>query len=202
MGKPIHHRDMGDVRVRGNTLDSRLPTDPQTMVASGNPQGTRQGTGTEPQGKEIDAMGSSYKLWNKRLDGGVLTRGQITQFCNAIAAGYHGYYIGGHKTNLTPEECRLLGDKFRARVQAYGGYRLTPDHTEFGIEWLRRYPKRAESVGVTANTVAGFLGFRMVGWRVVRDNGVRASIIPVYRVISRAGNVDYSWSPWIERVNA
>lgn len=148
--------------------------------------------------------GSSYRLWHKRLQGDTLTKGQITQFCNSIAAGYHGYYIGGHPTNLTPEDCRDLGDQFRTRVRAYGGYKLTPEHTQFGIDWLRKDPKRALSVGVTSDMLDTFQEFQFMGWEIAHINafGVRANITPIYRVIAEDGETDYSWSPWQGRVYA
>lgn len=155
--------------------------------------------------------GSSFRLWNARLDGDTLTRGQIRQFCNAIAPGYHGYYIGGNRTNLTPEDCRDLARKFSAHVHAYGGYKLEPEHTQFGLDWLRKDPKRAESLGITADMLDTFQGFRFVGWRIVRVNGLglRALIVPIYRVLYGIGissgnrpgkhSHDYFWSPWTQR---
>lgn len=141
-------------------------------------------------------MGSSYKLWEKRLrTSETLTRGQITQFCNAVAAGAYGFMIGGHHTNLTSHECALLMDVFAEKTN---GYALTPEHTRFGIQWLRSDPKRAEECGIGQRVLDTFLEFRFVDVKVDRisDWGPRATILPVYRVISDAPWVDYSWSPW------
>jgi hypothetical protein len=153
-------------------------------------------------------MGSSFKLWDKRLNGDLLSKGQITQFCNAVVAGSCGYIIGGHHTNLTGEECIYLVDKFidRCKTLNGAGYRLTKEQTDFGYEWLRAIPKRAESVGVTRDILDVFTGFRFVDWEVIRYStwSVRAQIIPVYRVLtSNDGlSVDYSWSPWQQKAYA
>lgn len=140
--------------------------------------------------------GSSFKLWDKRLAGDTLTRGQIRQLCNAVAAGGLGYYIGGSTTNLTHEEARLLMDKFGARCRE-GGYGLERDHTKFGVEWLRLNGKK---VGITAEMLADFDSFRLVGVVVARSNGIRAAIVPRYRVLFTNGSwVEYSWSPWQDK---
>ncbi len=153
-------------------------------------------------------MGSSFKLWDNRLDYDLLSRGQIAQFCNAIVAGSLGFLIGGHHTNLTEEECAILVDKFITRCEVLngGGYRLTEEQTDFGYEWLQAIPKRAESVGVTLDILDTFTGFRFVSWRVISYSTwvCRAQIIPVYRVLtSNDGlSVDYSWSPWQQKAYA
>lgn len=149
-------------------------------------------------------MGSSYKLWEKRLrESDTLTRGQITQFCNAIAAGAYGFIIGGHRTNLTPSECTLLIAQFIEKPRGYG---LTPEHTRFGLQWLKADPKRARECGVSQKALDTFLEFRFVDVRVDQINdyymGARATILPVYRVISDAPYVDYSWSPWQQNAYA
>jgi hypothetical protein len=147
-------------------------------------------------------MGSSFNLWHNRLTTqDTLTRGQIRQFCNAIAAGSYGFEIGGNKTNLTPNECAILMDVFNARTS---GYKLTPEHTRFGIEWLRKDPNRALSLGITQPMLDTFQGFRFVDVRI-EDVGTwasRAIILPEYRVLSPHGNVDYSWSPWTQSAYA
>lgn len=148
-------------------------------------------------------MGSSYKLWDKRLrESDTLTRGQIRQFCNAITAGALGYMIGGQRTNLTPDECVSLTQQFYERSQ---GYKLTRDHEKFGLEWLRTDTKRATSLGVTEQILDDFKEFRFVDTRVVseRNWGARAHIVPVYRVVTHSGDeVEYSWSPWQQEAYA
>lgn len=149
-------------------------------------------------------MGSSYKLWEKRLrESDTLTRGQIRQFCNAVAAGAYGFIIGGHRTNLTPNECAQLMDTFAEKGR---GYALTKEHTKFGLEWLKADEKRALSLGITPNMVDTFIEFRFVDVRIedIRDSwvGSRANILPVYRFVSRAGIVDYYWSPWQQKAYA
>lgn len=149
-------------------------------------------------------MGSSYKLWEKRLrESDTLTRGQIRQFCNAIAAGAYGFIIGGHKTNLTPHESAILMDVFAEKPRGYG---LTPEHTRFGIQWLKADRDRAARCGVTDRMIDTFLEFRFVDVKIesIRDSwvGSRANILPVYRVISDAHPVDYSWSPWQQKAYA
>lgn len=141
-------------------------------------------------------MGSSYKLWDKRLrESDTLTRGQIRQFCNAIASGSYGFEIRGHRTNLTPTECAYLMDTFYERKN---GYKLIPEHTRFGLEWLKTDPKRALKCGVTDRMIETFKEFRFVGVRVgqISPLGHHAHMLPIYRVISDEPYVDYSWSPW------
>lgn len=143
---------------------------------------------------------SSYKLWDKRLDGDTLTRGEIGQFCNAVAAGALGYEIGGARTKFTPEECTILFDKFTRRLGELpgGGYALTSEHTAFGLSWLRNNPRLARGVGIGDETLAeilqGFRAFRFVGVKV------RRSIAPIWRVFyvadQRVQTVDYWASPW------
>ena len=142
---------------------------------------------------------SSFKLWDKRLrTEDVLTRGQITQFCNAIAAGAYGFVIRGYKTNLTSEECVTLLDTFDEKTE---GYELTTEHTQFGLEWLRAIPNRAESVGVTKEILETFIEFRFIDVQIdqIRDSWMGrtyANLLPVYRVMSEVGSIDYFWSPW------
>lgn len=141
-------------------------------------------------------MGSSFKLWSRRLEGTTLTRGQILQFCNAIAAGAYGFTIGGHTTNLTPHECALLMEQFGARVE---GYELTAEHERFGLAWLKANTRRAESLGISQDLLREFKAFRFVDTKIasISDWGPRAHIVPVYRVLTHTGvSVDYSWSPW------
>ena len=151
-------------------------------------------------------MGSSYKLWDERLDGEVLTRGQIGQWCHAVASGAMGYRIGGHHTNLTEGECADLAMKFQRRCLDLdqGGYQLTKEQTDFGYDWLRTYDKRAQSVGITQEMLDTFSGFRFVDWKCVSvsDYGYWAQIIPIYRVLYQDGDVDYSWSPWQSKAYA
>lgn len=150
-------------------------------------------------------MGSSHKLWTKRLtEGDLLTRGQIGQYCHAIAAGANGYIIGGARTNLTTDECLDLSVLFLRRVQANGGFRLTREQTEFGIDWLDKDRKRALSVGITSDVIDNFREFRFVGTRLVNFTPYgRATFVPIYRVLFGAtGHVDYSWSPWQGKVYA
>lgn len=141
---------------------------------------------------------SSYKLWSERLEGDTLSRGQVTQFCNAIAAGAYGFIIGGHRTNLTAEECSKLMDQFYERGE---GYKLTSEHSEFGYQWLRDSEKRARACGVSEKALDTFKEFRFVGVKIVgiNDFASRATIIPVYRVLSDEPPVDYSWSAWQSR---
>lgn len=149
-------------------------------------------------------MGTSRDLWLKRLKfKDTLSRGQCRQFGNAIVAGAAGYEIGGHKTNLTPEECTELETVFNNRcvVLSGGGYKLEPEHAAFGLEWLNRDRKRAAGLGVTADHLDTFEGFRFIGGEILDGwSGpawyARANVVPVYRVLSRAGTVDYWWSPW------
>jgi len=142
-------------------------------------------------------MGSSYNLWRKRLTGSdTLTRGQIRQFCNAVVAGSRGGFIGGARTNLTHEECGELETLFDNRVVVLGGFKLERGHTEFGFEWLTRDPRRALSLGVTPEHLETFEGFRFIRGEVVSNNGWRALVVPVYRVLSGAGTIEYWWSPW------
>ncbi len=144
-------------------------------------------------------MGSSYKLWDKRLrETDLLTRGQIGQYCRSIGAGAGGFEIGGARTNFTHDECVELARLFYDRCRAIdgGGFKLTTEHTEFGIKWLRT-AKRAESVDVTADMLDTFQGFRFTDVRIMDVNSWGwARVVPVYRVLSRAGTVDYFWSPW------
>lgn len=153
--------------------------------------------------------GSSYRLWNKRLDGDLLTKGQIQQWCQAIEPGAQGYMIGGAATNLTELDCVDLRAKFHERCGELdgGGYRLTPEHERIGLEWLKSRGNAAK-VGVPAEALRTFYGFRFRGGIVARVNeaGVRASFVPVYRVLyvvsdngknyGRNEFADYSWSPW------
>ncbi len=151
-------------------------------------------------------MGSSYKLWHKRLTkGDMLTRGQIIQFKNAIATGAKGFRIGGHNNNLTETECARLMDTFydRCREIDGGGFKLTQEHTDFGLEWLRKDVKRAESIGVTTDMLDTFEEFRFVGARIVHINDWGYSTtVPIYRVLFERGYIDYSWSPWQGKVYA
>lgn len=155
----------------------------------------------------IDAKtGSSFKLWNRRLDGDTLTRGQILQFCHSIAAGGMGYEIGGAKTNLTHDEASNLLAKFERRLDDNGGYRLTADHQAFGLNWLRDNPKLARAAGVPVEAVEGFLEFRWVDYVIVNENWYNGrgyvSIIPVWRVFysppdsNEIKTVDYSRADW------
>lgn len=148
-------------------------------------------------------MGSSFKLWSKRLtEEDTLSRGQIGQFCHAISAGARGYLMGGAHTNLTEHECSHLMDLFydRCRELDGGGFKLTPEQTRFGVEWLNNDSKRAESVGVTPFILRRFVGFRFVE-TVSYSRGVygHASTVPVYRVLyldDGRHSIDYSWAPW------
>lgn len=140
--------------------------------------------------------GSSFKLWDQRLDGDMLTRGQIRQLCNAVAAGGFGYMIGGHHTNLTHDDARVLMDKFGARCRE-GGYKLERDHEQAGLEWLWSYGR---NVGITPTMLEDFDSFRLVGVVIAKDGPVRAHIVPRYRVLFKNGSwVEYSWSPWQDK---
>lgn len=146
-------------------------------------------------------MSSSFKLWEDRLSQQeTLSRGQIRQWCNAIVSGANGFRIGGARTNLTHEECAVLMDLFYARCGEIdgGGFKLTQEHTDFGLYWLRDKKARAEECGVTETMLDTFRGFRLVDYVIVSvsDYGYYAAIAPTYRVLYEGGQVDYSWSPW------
>jgi hypothetical protein len=151
---------------------------------------------------------SSYKLWEKRLRGDTLTRGQIRQFCNAIAAGGLGYEIGGQRTKFTPEETATLLSMFTGRLSEIegGGYKLTAEHTEFGLAWLRDNPRLAERAGIKRETLteilATFREFRFVWVHEARrsmGSYREATIVPVWRIFygeEEVKTVDYWAVPW------
>lgn len=158
----------------------------------------------EREVRRDEVRSSSFKLWDKRLDGDTLTRGQIRQFCHAVAAGGLGYEIGGAHTNLTPEETKILLSKFTRRLGELpgGGYKLTSEHSQFGLSWLRDNPRLARGAGIgeelLAEILATFSHFLFVGTVISHEGGGRVNILPVWRIFYGEGGeeIDYWASPW------
>jgi len=136
---------------------------------------------------------SSFRLWSKRIDVGVISRYQCVQAANAIwPLGEMAMpFVGGHRTNLTEDEAYELV----CRIQNLpNGMALTMTHEQAGALWLARYAKR---FGLPEGQV---VNFRFVGCHYYWDNGTRAFYMPTYRTTLLDGRrFDYAPHSWQAR---
>lgn len=79
-----------------------------------------------------------YKKWVSRLATGTLTHSEVRQWSQAVVPIALGLPQRGRDTNLRQDEAADL----LHRIEYIGGVGLTDEHTEKGLQWLRRYANK------------------------------------------------------------
>lgn len=158
---------------------------------------------------------SIYRTWLRRLGSGTITQAEARQYVQAVIPLASGLPPSGRRTNLTVEEAQALGAIFRDDGLQLN---LTPEHTQKGLDWLRKYgsralvqhsyldhgdPNPAPPLPFPTNLLTSFSRFTFNGCGYVRSKefGGRQYVtdaLPVWRVHFGEGTptIDYYCGPW------
>lgn len=82
-----------------------------------------------------DKTTSIFRIWWDRIEGGFFSMAWCRQWAQAVCPLSEELPAGGHRTNLTPWEARILREKLWNR----DGVRLFDHDEQRGLTWLRRY---------------------------------------------------------------
>lgn len=133
-----------------------------------------------------------FRTWQQRLEDGVLTKSLCNQFAKSITTQAFGCESRGFKSNLTPDEARVL----HAQIREQGGVRLTPEDEAAGLTWLKRNGVKPEPRGLGLHQAAVDLFSHFTyngeattfGWR---------GCVPDWQIHLTDGRIiEYSWVPW------
>lgn len=132
------------------------------------------------------------RVWEDRIESGVMTKSQCQQFARVVALQAAGYQPTGHRTNLTYDEALALYD----RIEERGGVRLTPEHTEQGLAWLRRFGTK--KVGLPDGILDRFSHFTYDGHAEVTVNAYgMAWAVPFWTIHLTDGSaIEYFCNAW------
>ena len=143
---------------------------------------------------------NASKVWHERVaPGSVLRESLIRQFCHAVMPLAFGERAGGHHTALTDGEAASIAESAEAQFRN-GGYALTQEHTDKGLEWTRRNRKLAEQAGITQQMTDGFLYYRWVGTNAIYG-AWRSTYLAIWEInyLDEDGvrqTHEYWWGAW------
>lgn len=131
----------------------------------------------------------SFKTWTNRIESGVFTKSQCNQFSSAVARIAQGMNPHGKEIVLTAEEAEKLVEAIHEH-----GVRLTDEHTQQGLDWLRKYGQKV--LDLPSDALDLFSHFSYHGGVETYgpyDNGS----LPLWRInLSDGRAIDYYNAAW------
>lgn len=136
---------------------------------------------------------AAFHRWVKRIDSGVFTKTECRAYARLVWPIAHDLCgnLEMRQTHLVPDEALKLCEMMTIR----GGVRLTEDHTEQGLKYLKsRRGHQVLGLVIHPYVVERFDHFRYMGAACWLNDQV---FHPVWRVVMTTGDVfDYAVPSW------
>lgn len=135
----------------------------------------------------------AFRDWSARVESGVFTRGHVRQWYNRIARTHLDLMPHGAKSALTPDEC----DELVAMLRARDGVRLTDEHTEQGLGWLKRNARRVFGPEFPLDHVTEHFSHFLYRGEILTYGAHNNGTLPVWTIVlTNGGEIDYHNAAW------